>query len=80
VIITTMSTECVDGNYSEIPENSASNVRVCSRLSHGYHGHFLGLEAMFASARRDPLAALFAFLYLAFVMLFLVMEVVFPQP
>jgi len=35
---------------------------------------------MFASARRDPLAALFAFLYLAFVMLFLVMEVVFPQP
>ena len=38
----TMSTECVDGNYSEIPENSASNVRVCSRLSHGYHGHFLG--------------------------------------
>jgi hypothetical protein len=37
-----MSTQCVDGNSSEIPKNSASNVHIRSRLSHGYHGHFLG--------------------------------------
>ena len=38
----TMSTQCVDGNYDEICENRASNVRFRSRLGHGNLGHFLG--------------------------------------
>jgi hypothetical protein len=41
----TMSTQCVDGNYNEISENRASNVRFRSRLGHGNLGHFLGQEA-----------------------------------
>ena len=36
------STQCVDGNYSEIPAESTPNVRVCSRLSLVNHGRFLG--------------------------------------
>jgi hypothetical protein len=40
----TMSTQCVDRNYSKIPEKCASNVRFCSRLDHGNLGRFLGLE------------------------------------
>src|SRR6516165_1891742 len=38
------STQCVDGNYSEIPKNRAPNVRFRSRLGHVNIGHFLGQE------------------------------------
>jgi hypothetical protein len=38
----TMSTQRVDGNYSEIPGTYPPNVRVCSRSDHGNLGHFLG--------------------------------------
>jgi hypothetical protein len=44
----TMSTQCVDGNYSVIPKKRTSNVRKCSRSDHGNPGHFLGLEAPYA--------------------------------
>ena len=38
----TMSTQCVGGNYSRIPNNRRPNVRNCSRSDHGNLGHFLG--------------------------------------
>ena len=42
----TMSTQCVDGNYSRIFKQRALNVRNCSRSDHGYLGHFLGREVL----------------------------------
>jgi hypothetical protein len=42
----TMSTQCVDGNYSRISKQRALNVRNCSRSDHGYLGHFLGREVL----------------------------------
>jgi hypothetical protein len=38
----TMSTQRVDGIYSEIPVCYASKVPIRSRLDHGYLGRFLG--------------------------------------
>jgi hypothetical protein len=40
----TMSTQCVDGNCSEIPFGCASKVLIRSRSDHGYLGRFLGRE------------------------------------
>ena len=38
----TMSTQCVDGNYSEIRIQSAGKDRIRSRSDHGNLGRFLG--------------------------------------
>ena len=38
----TMSTQCADRKYSEIPDGCTRTVRVCSCSDHGNLGHFLG--------------------------------------